>query len=1350
MEISVKDLSPGVNYALQARSVGASSSSNWSSTFKFLTISDTTPPDPVTSLTWSVNGTGFVATWVKPLHDSSGLDLKDFNGYQVQLTANSITQTYIVQQPRFDLTFAQNVAMFGTPQPIVGISVRVIDRVGNLSSAVTASATNAIPANITNFTAVGFPLAVSLNWDATVENDFKAYQVYMSTSSSGFTPGPGNLIMTTTSNSFVVPTTNIVVHYYKINQIDIYNQISAVYASASASPLDTTGIDVTAPGAPSAVTVSTTADPNGGTSHIDVSWTASGSSNLAGYVVRYSTDAASWQYINVPSNRTAAKISNLLPATTYYVAVASISFVSTYSAFVNASVGGYPITSAADTGAPSTPSAPTVSIGTSLVQVAHDMTKAAGGALESDVDYLEVHSSTTTGFTPSGTTRFGTIAVSAPGVAVSGNFSYSPTDTTSNVYWKIIAVDFSGNKSTASTQATGMPGLIQGINLANATITNAKVNDLSAAKLTAGTAFINNLSVQSALTLDASTGFIKSTNFSSLAQTGWQLDQNGLVIYNGSIAAKSLVLQNGNNRCLPPFADFEFNSDYYHDTSNVANPLQMSATSTMLLAIQFSGAKTGIQALRVFNTSITSSTTHTLDFAPGGQTATGVNIDVITGDYIYSVWAKKNGAVDQNIKIGLYTDTSVAIASSTIAVTSTTYTRYSAVLTVPIGVAKVKMYMDVTPVTTGYDLLIDDLQLEYKLTADTAPSPWQPPSTTTIDGGAIITGSIRSSAASATVVGQPAWSINTAGNMQIGDALIRGRLIVGVANESKNLLPKTYNSWEDAAATYYNVSTNVPNSAAIGLAGTTTNLRMAIQTTGSPPQGLNAMRFFGTGFTSSLLMDVFFAPAAGDNITTVPGQRYIISMWIKSNDVTKSPQLGFGLHNYTTTTYVNAYPATVPTATWTRVSGVAVAPSNIESLYISLQVGASDTAFDISIDGLMVELAPDGATTTPSTYEAAGTGSSSVQSTNYVAGSKGWVINSDGSVEFNSATLRGNLNVTGTQGSLATDLSSGYPTLYYYNATKANFSYLNLVNVSAGDAVLGINSGSFTSTLTGTPTLRPRLYFAGSIGGNGQWANVDSLQRAIGGQILLGDTGVVMSNLDTSSVINSYISVNPANITITGPGGVNITGAAGTTATALSGTGGAGSKLLLSGTNAYLLSMTTAGVTTAQITPQGASVFLQGGNGSTLNGPILAMAADATFSKSGVTPIVKFNATTGFLDTGTPWSNLSLQNGFSAKAGYIVPQVRLNALGQVEFRGTMTKGTPAADNTWIFSIPTAYLPSASVVMHPSLAPSGAGSAGSARIYLNRAGAPPEAMYAYGMNAGGTTDVCLDNCFFSIS
>lgn len=1013
MEILITGLDPGQQYILQARcKTSDGKTSPWSTAFPLLTNSDVIAPKPVTSLSWVVSDNAFKATWVKPTQSADNSVLMDFKDYKVSLTAASITVVYYVTQEIFDFSFEANIGAFGSPQPTVQISVQARDLSGNLSTVVTTSASNPVPANLTGFTATGIANAISLAWAASIDADLKAYQVYMSTSGAGFTPGPGNLVYSGLSTNFVFPTTNTITHYFKARAIDVFNQGSASYASGNAIPVLSTDLDLTAPPTPTGVTVSTTAIADG-TAKISVSWIAVTPTILGAYVVRYSLDASTWQYINVPSNQISATITGLLSNTAYYVEVASMSFVNTLSSFAHA--GTYPITTAADTTAPSQPAAPTVSINTLSAQVTHDMTKQGGGNLESDVDYLEVHASATTGFTPSSSTLQGTLSSAGQGIVVGGIFYFNTTTSVANLYWKVIAVDKAKNKSSASNQTAGLPGLIQSANFADATITSAKIVNLNANQIVAGTGIINDLLVKSNLTIDTA-GHIKSNNYSVPSQTGYTLDTSGLTIYDGTIAAKALVLQDSNNILPPPFADFEFLASYYH-TSNVPNSIVWSCTSGLLVDIS-NTMKFNRQSLRVFNASITNPTTHDLVLAPSGLSATGVNIDVSAGDYIFSGYFKKNGSVNALIKLNLYTDTGVAITSAAQTVSSTTYTRFQAILTIPGGVAKVKAYITIGPdvANTGYDMLIDGLQLERKLTGATTASPYKPPSQTSIDGGQIVTGSIRSSAASPTVPSQPAWSINTAGNMQIGDALIRGNLIVGNVADTVNLCPAGLSNFEYASEYYHNASgfVNKSNMWAVGISGFTIlpyDPILSILSSGAQFD-TQCLRFkSSTTGTKQLALTSLGLNTIGNNINVTPAQNYIYSAYVKSNDITKTQTCLLAVYS-DDAHFVGVTSATaITSASYTRLFGVFTAPATLTSCQLVFQMaGTSGSIVDLVIDGVMFEKAAVGQTT-PTTYVSPSVGNSFLKSTNYVASQSGWYINDQGNVEFNDGKFRGQLEI---------------------------------------------------------------------------------------------------------------------------------------------------------------------------------------------------------------------------------------------------------------------------------------------------------------------------------------------------
>jgi len=315
----------------------------------------------------------------------------------------------------------------------------------------------------------------------------------------------------------------------KVEVRDTIGNLSTPVTSSVSNPIpsDVTGFDAT-----SAL---------GG---INFVWNHVSDDDLKTYEIYGSSSAA---FTPSPANLRATTSENQLfyatsDSTVQYFKIRALDLFDQGSANYTLESGqAYPIDGIPDAIAPSQPSAPTISLGTLVAQVSHDMTKQGGGSLESDVDYLEVHASVTTGFTPSSSTLRGTIDSAGLGIPVSSAFFFPSTDSMTNLYWKIIAVDRSKNKSVASNQATGLPGLIENINILNATITDAKIQNLSAAKLIAGTAIINDLFIESGLTVSA-TGFIESDNFVS-GTSGWKINADGTVEFNDGTFRGDVLIQ---------------------------------------------------------------------------------------------------------------------------------------------------------------------------------------------------------------------------------------------------------------------------------------------------------------------------------------------------------------------------------------------------------------------------------------------------------------------------------------------------------------------------------------------------------------------------------------------------------------------------------------------------------------------------------------------------------------------------------------------------------------------------------------------------------------------------------------
>jgi hypothetical protein len=107
--------------------------------------------------------------------------------------------------------------------------------------------------------------------------------------------------------------------------------------------------------------------------------------------------------------------------------------------------------------------------------------KAQGGtAIDNDIRHVEVHVSATSGFAPSAGTLKDRIDIGG-GTTVVGELTPGTT-----YYVKFRSVDWAGNIGPVSLQSTGVPDAVQGGDIANGAVTDAKMTSVSATKITAG------------------------------------------------------------------------------------------------------------------------------------------------------------------------------------------------------------------------------------------------------------------------------------------------------------------------------------------------------------------------------------------------------------------------------------------------------------------------------------------------------------------------------------------------------------------------------------------------------------------------------------------------------------------------------------------------------------------------------------------------------------------------------------------------------------------------------------------------------------------------------------------------
>jgi len=393
------------------------------------------------------------------------------------------------------------------------------------------------------------------------------------------------------------------------------------------------------------------------------------------------------------------------------------------------------------------------------------------------------------GYTPGGTSgfRLGENGLTIKGSANSVDGGTIPTSTldvnaikTSTLTTTTLSLGASGVISVGvggTISIDGSTGQLKSNNYAlNSTgyrLSNAglEVNDgsIDAKALRTNTAVIGDLTIgRSADAL----GTIKSFDYAA-GTTGWKIGKGLFEINNGTIAAGALVIQDSDNLAKPEYAGFEFNSAFYNS--------KVVMTGTTTFSISTASPKYQSQAGRV------TATAAGANFIYFGASATDyTSLPLEEGvTYILSGWMRASTTSVVNLSIRVRGSDGTFLTSPSLVSPTTTWTRVSAAFTVPVGFPGGVLASRVDFAAAGDWVEYDGLQVERKIANSNNPSPWTPPGITSIEGGMFRTGQIQSNnLITVAGVAQPTWSINMNGNAQLGDVLLRGKLVVGASDEA--------------------------------------------------------------------------------------------------------------------------------------------------------------------------------------------------------------------------------------------------------------------------------------------------------------------------------------------------------------------------------------------------------------------------------------------------------------------------------------------------------------------------------------------------------------------------------------
>lgn len=282
--------------------------------------------------------TGLAPVWVGTdfklpfVHNSS----EEFFGYyKVTLTAGGVSKVYDVPAvpgttaQSFTLSLSQNRAAFGVLQTSFSGSVKVVNIYGNESAEVPFSATayvNTLPSATITATPIsnGYSVAYTTPTDAT----FNKIEIEEIESSNITAPTTGFSKVFSGSNNpaiVIVPNTNK--RWVRARFMDNLGSFAAYGTAVQVEPTSPVVVDNAGPDNVASVTAVSGIDTSGYlgfNAYADISWPAVTGGGIRGYRIRFSNDNnTTFSYVDSPGSGTTYRLGGLAIGATYKIAVAT-------------------------------------------------------------------------------------------------------------------------------------------------------------------------------------------------------------------------------------------------------------------------------------------------------------------------------------------------------------------------------------------------------------------------------------------------------------------------------------------------------------------------------------------------------------------------------------------------------------------------------------------------------------------------------------------------------------------------------------------------------------------------------------------------------------------------------------------------------------------------------------------------------------------------------------------------------------------------------------------------------------------------------------------------------------------
>lgn len=822
--LSINDLLPDTDYSIRVRAVNSQGVSEWSNVRSFTTISDTVLPAIPQSVTWVVSGNSFYGEWDAVTENEEG-DPITVTRYEIEVGGQAITRIVAVApttggKGAYEMTYEINRALFVTPDPSITFRIRAVDN-KELKSAWSPLLTATNPAPGAPTMKAGYPKtgvdSINLSWDAPADTDIAEYRVYVGTT-AGFTADGSSLAYNGSAQAFNYVNANNQEYFFKIRSVDIFEQVSTDL-TASATPGVSGGVDNVAPDVPTSLAATVENEDAGFSATASLTWnqTLPSPDDLAGFYVRYRVNGTTpWNQASfsaVGSFVSGTSYAGVITLPTAYVdydfQIQSFDQFGNQSAWTATVTEGPPANTnpAQVTGLLSTPD--------------NNAIRYQWTALtDADLDYYELDFSTDSGFTSPITFR--------TGLATSHAITGLAPETT--YYARVRAVDRAGGIGTWSTTDTETTP----VSIANGSITDAMIGDVSFSKITAGTVGAGvGLQMAAGSSILLQGGHIRNSTYTYPGQSGstyiyhagatagWYIGDDGIVITDGAIKAEAFIGGTFDAGTINIASGGAIQSADYNGTSlgyrlsntgldvfagrvrAAALDIQVGANilpyaiATMDLVIEDTPAilssdtnatiamddVTYHMAPRSLEVEQTAATGRQVIFATTDTENNIVNAE-IGSSYIYSMWIRPTvaGTVTMQVNNGgtqLATATAKRVADDATTLVANTWQRiYMDTGAISVVGFNVRITLPATIATWN----MDAVQVERKLSGnvDSKPSEWHMPSVTEIDGGMITTGSITSPDFDPADSATSGWAISMTGEATFSRMRVIGNTILGI------------------------------------------------------------------------------------------------------------------------------------------------------------------------------------------------------------------------------------------------------------------------------------------------------------------------------------------------------------------------------------------------------------------------------------------------------------------------------------------------------------------------------------------------------------------------------------------